>query len=101
MRRLCLILLSLGLGACSSPNPYVAASAPIPPAPAQAANTFDASAYPAPVRDYGAYRNWAWRKASPRSLRLPWLPVSALALHTGWPVRASNRLTRTTTTWTS
>lgn len=61
MRRLCLILLSLGLGACSSPNPYVAASAPMPPAPAQAANTFDASAYPAPVRDYGAYRSWAWR----------------------------------------
>ncbi|MBN2978119.1 hypothetical protein BFW88_02760 [Pseudomonas fluorescens] len=61
MRRLCLILLSLGLGACSSPNPYVAASAPMPPAPVQAASTFDASAYPAPVRDYGAYRNWAWR----------------------------------------
>jgi len=61
MRRLCLILLSLGLGACSSPNPYVAASAPMPPAPAQAATTFEASAYPAPVRDYGAYRNWAWR----------------------------------------
>lgn len=61
MRRLCLILLCLGLGACSSPNPYVAASAPIPPAPPQAATTFDASAYPAPVRDYGAYRNWAWR----------------------------------------
>ncbi|KTC36372.1 hypothetical protein AO260_00225 [Pseudomonas sp. ABAC21] len=61
MRRLCLILLSLGLGACSSPNPYVASSAPMPPEPAQAARVFDASAYPAPVRDYGAYRNWAWR----------------------------------------
>ncbi|KTC13706.1 hypothetical protein AO391_23855 [Pseudomonas marginalis ICMP 9505] len=60
MRRLCLILLSVGLSACSSPNPYVAASAPIPPAPIQAANTFDASAYPAPVRDYGAYRSWGW-----------------------------------------
>ena len=60
MRRLCLILLSLGLGACSSPNPYVATSAPMPPAPAQAATTFDASAYPAPVRDYGAYRSWGW-----------------------------------------
>ena len=60
MRRLCLILLSVGLSACSSPNPYVAASAPMPPAPAQAANTFDASAYPAPVRDYGAYRSWGW-----------------------------------------
>ena len=61
MRRLCLILLCSALGACSSHNPYVAASAPMPPAPAQAATTFDASAYPAPVRDYGAYRNWAWR----------------------------------------
>ena len=60
MRRLCLILLSLGLGACSSPNPYVASSAPMPPAPARAATTFDASAYPAPVRDYGAYRSWGW-----------------------------------------
>jgi hypothetical protein len=60
MRRLGLILLSLGLGACSSPNPYVASSAPMPTAPAQAATTFDASAYPAPVRDYGAYRSWGW-----------------------------------------
>lgn len=60
MRRLGLILLSLGLGACSSSNPYVASSAPMPPAPAQAASTFDASAYPAPVRDYGAYRSWGW-----------------------------------------
>ncbi|MBU5224202.1 DUF4136 domain-containing protein, partial [Vibrio cholerae] len=58
--RLGLILLSLGLKAYSSPNPYVASSAPMPPAPAQAATTFDASAYPAPVRDYGAYRSWGW-----------------------------------------
>ena len=67
-------LLCLGLGACSNNNPYVAASKPMPPAPAQAANTFDASAYPAPVRDYGAYRNWAWRNG-----QLPagsaWQPV--------------------------
>ena len=28
----------------------------------------------------------------------PWSPVSALALHTGWPVPASNRSTCTTTT---
>ena len=56
-----LLLLCLSLGACQSQNPYVADSKPLPPAPAQAANTVDRSAYPAPVRDYGAYRNWAWR----------------------------------------
>ncbi|KAF1031792.1 MAG: hypothetical protein GAK37_00695 [Pseudomonas sp.] len=55
-----LILLGLGLAGCQSPNPYVAASNPLPPAPPMAANTFDASAYPAPVRDYGAYRSWGW-----------------------------------------
>lgn len=60
-RRIGFILLCLGLGACQSHNPYVAESAPMPPAPAQAANTFDPSAYPAPTRDYGAYRSWAWR----------------------------------------
>ncbi|PMY77954.1 DUF4136 domain-containing protein, partial [Pseudomonas sp. FW306-2-2C-D06B] len=27
----------------------------------QAATTFDASAYPAPARDYGHYRSWSWR----------------------------------------
>ena len=32
----------------------------MPPAPPQAANTFDRSAYPAPPRDYGRYRSWAW-----------------------------------------
>jgi hypothetical protein len=32
----------------------------LPPAPPQAAQTFDASAYPAAPRDYGRYRNWAW-----------------------------------------
>ena len=56
-----LLLLCLSLGACQSQNPYVADSKPLPPAPAQAANTVDRSAYPAPVRDYGRYRNWAWR----------------------------------------
>lgn len=60
-RRVGCIVLCLGLGACQSNNPYVASSDPLPPAPPQAANTFDASAYPAPARDYGAYRNWAWR----------------------------------------
>lgn len=59
-RRVALVLLGLGLAGCQSSNPYVAASLPMPPAPAQAANTFDASAYPAPVRDYGAYRSWGW-----------------------------------------
>ncbi|AMB87299.1 hypothetical protein AWM79_19170 [Pseudomonas agarici] len=58
----CFIVLTLCLGllACSSPNPYIADSRPIPPAPAQAAATLDLSAYPAPARDYGRYRTWAW-----------------------------------------
>jgi hypothetical protein len=59
-RRFAVALLCLGLAACESPNPYVASSNPLPPAPAQAAQTFDASAYPAAPRDYGRYRNWAW-----------------------------------------
>lgn len=59
-RRVALIVLSLGLGACQSPNPYTASSMPMPPAPAQAANTLDLSAYPAPPRDYGRYQSWAW-----------------------------------------
>ncbi len=61
MRRLGLILLSLGWAPAPAPIPTWPPRRPMPPAPAQAANTFDASAYPAPVRDYGAYRNWAWR----------------------------------------
>ncbi|TDK54824.1 DUF4136 domain-containing protein [Pseudomonas moraviensis] len=56
-----LLLISLGLAACQGSNPYVAQSRPLPPAPPQAATTFDRSAYPAPPRDYGRYRNWAWR----------------------------------------
>ncbi|MBK5413527.1 DUF4136 domain-containing protein [Pseudomonas sp. TH31] len=55
-----LLLMCLGLAACQGSNPYVATSNPLPPAPAQAANTFDRSAYPAPPRDYGRYRSWAW-----------------------------------------
>ena len=55
-----LLILCLGLAACQGSNPYVASSNPIPPAPPQAANTFDRSAYPAPPRDYGRYRSWAW-----------------------------------------
>jgi hypothetical protein len=53
-------MVCLGLVACQGSNPYVASSNPIPPAPPQAANTFDRSAYPAPQRDYGRYRSWAW-----------------------------------------
>jgi len=56
-----LLLMCLGLAACQGSNPYVAQSRPLPPAPPQAATTFDRSAYPAPPRDYGRYRNWAWR----------------------------------------
>ncbi|AIR89342.1 DUF4136 domain-containing protein [Pseudomonas cremoricolorata] len=60
-RILCFALLPLSLAACQGTNPYVASSRPLPPAPPQAATTFDASAYPAPARDYGHYRTWAWR----------------------------------------
>lgn len=55
-----LLLICLGLAACQGTNPYVASSRPLPPAPPQAASTFDRSAYPAPPRDYGRYRSWAW-----------------------------------------
>ncbi|QXI33260.1 DUF4136 domain-containing protein [Pseudomonas promysalinigenes] len=60
-RLLCLALLPLALAGCQGTNPYVASSRPLPPAPAQAASTFDASAYPAAPRDYGRYRSWSWR----------------------------------------
>jgi len=59
-RRVALLVLSLGLGACQSPNPYTASSLPMPAAPPQAANAIDLSAYPAPPRDYGRYQSWAW-----------------------------------------
>ncbi|VVN83268.1 DUF4136 domain-containing protein [Pseudomonas fluorescens] len=55
-----LLVICLGLAACQGSNPYVATSNPLPPAPPQAANTFDRSAYPAPPRDYGRYRSWTW-----------------------------------------
>ncbi|MBK5352735.1 DUF4136 domain-containing protein [Pseudomonas sp. TH41] len=55
-----LLAICLGLAACQGSNPYVATSNPLPPAPPQAANTFDRSAYPAPTRDYGRYRSWTW-----------------------------------------
>ncbi|MEK1904391.1 MAG: DUF4136 domain-containing protein [Pseudomonas sp.] len=57
---LLLLLLPL-LVACQGNNPYVADSRPLPPAPLNAANHFDRSAYPAAPRDYGLYRNWSWR----------------------------------------
>jgi hypothetical protein len=58
----CLALLTacLGLAACQSQNPYTAVSAAIPPAPPQAANAIDMTAYPAAPRDFGRYRNWTW-----------------------------------------
>ena len=59
-RRAALLVLSLALGACQSPNPYTPSAMPMPPAPAQAANTLDLSAYPAQPRDYGRYQSWAW-----------------------------------------
>ena len=59
-RRAALLVLSLALGACQSPNPYTPSAMPMPPAPAQAANTLDLSAYPAAPRDYGRYQSWAW-----------------------------------------
>ena len=59
-RRAALLVLSLALGACQSPNPYTPSAMPMPPAPAQAANTLDLSAYPAPPRDYARYQSWAW-----------------------------------------
>ncbi|MDR8366879.1 DUF4136 domain-containing protein [Pseudomonas sp. JL3] len=55
-----LLVICLGLAACQGSNPYVATSNPLPPAPPQAATSFDRSAYPAPPRDYGRYRSWAW-----------------------------------------
>ena len=59
-RRLAFIAMALLLGGCQGSNPYTAVSTPLPPAPPAAANTLDLSAYPAPVRDYGRYRSWAW-----------------------------------------
>jgi hypothetical protein len=59
-RRSGLLVICLGLVACQGSNPYVATSNPLPPAPPHAASTFDRSAYPAPPRDYGRYRSWAW-----------------------------------------
>lgn len=59
-RPLALLVLCLGISACQTDNPYVASSNPLPPAPPQAANPVDMSAYPPPTLDYGRYRNWTW-----------------------------------------
>lgn len=60
-RSIALLLCSLTLVACQSPNPYTAQALPMPAAPASAAQTFDRSSYPAAARDYGLYRSWAWQ----------------------------------------
>ncbi|MEO4047503.1 DUF4136 domain-containing protein [Pseudomonas sp. CAU 1711] len=63
MKALSLLPALLLLAACQSPNPYTASGKPLPPAPPEAASHFDRSAYPAAPRDYGRYRDWAWRQA--------------------------------------
>lgn len=60
MHRLAALSLCLALGACQGPNPYRAESLPLPPAPPTAATPFEPGVYPAPPRDYAAYRDWAW-----------------------------------------
>ena len=62
MKLLSLLLLLPALLACQSQNPYTATSNPLPPAPAQAAQQLDRSAYPAAPRDYGRYRTWSWQR---------------------------------------
>lgn len=95
-RSLPLAFVALALVGCQSSNPYVASSLPIPPAPAQAATTFDASAYPAPARDYGRYRSWSWRDgqlpagtASADPAQLADAVSNALDQHGLRPARAS------------
>ncbi|PTQ70944.1 DUF4136 domain-containing protein [Pseudomonas sp. GV071] len=58
--RLPLLICCLCLAACQSQNPYTPSANPLPPAPPQAAQTLDLSAYPAAPRDYGRYQTWAW-----------------------------------------
>ncbi len=62
MKLLSLLLLLPALLACQSQNPYTATSNPLPPAPVQAAQQLDRSAYPAAPRDYGRYRTWSWQR---------------------------------------
>lgn len=58
--RLALLAIALAISACQSDNPYQAVSNPLPPAPPQAAQAIDLSAYPAAPRDYAQYRSWRW-----------------------------------------
>ena len=62
MKQLGALLLLSSLTACQSQNPYVADSKPLPPAPAQASQHLDLSAYPAKPRDFGRYRAWSWQR---------------------------------------
>ena len=62
MKRLGALLLLASLAACQSDNPYTAESKPLPPAPAQAAQQLDLSAYPAKPRDFGRYLTWSWQR---------------------------------------
>ena len=62
MKRLGALLLLASLAACQSDNPYTAESKPLPPAPAQAAQKLDLSAYPAKPRDFGRYLTWSWQR---------------------------------------
>src|SRR5690606_41525703 len=43
-------------------SPYQADGKQLPPAPPGASGHFDRSAYPPTPRDYGRYRDWAWRE---------------------------------------
>lgn len=59
--RLAMLAIALGITACQSDNPYRAVSSPLPPAPPQAAQAVDLSAYPPAPRDYARYRSWRWQ----------------------------------------
>lgn len=65
MRAAAVFLLGLVLAACQARNPYRAESLPLPPAPSQAAQPLDRSAYPAAPRDYARYRTWTWQDDRP------------------------------------
>lgn len=62
MKRLSLLSALILLSACQGSNPYIADGKPLTAAPPDAAGHFDSSAYPAPPRDYGRYRDWRWRQ---------------------------------------